>query len=73
MAVLVLSPAGVVQLWNPAAEQLFGWQADEVLGRPTPIVGADQWEAFQALLARVCGGETVTGVTARRQRREPTG
>ena len=72
MAVIVLSPAGVVQLWNPAAEQLFGWQADEVLGRPTPIVAADQWAAFQALLARVCAGETIAGLTAHRQRRDGT-
>jgi PAS domain S-box-containing protein len=72
MAMIVLSPAGVVQLWNPAAEQLFGWQADEVLGRPTPIVAVDQWEAFQALLARVCAGEAITGLTVRRQRRDGT-
>jgi PAS domain S-box-containing protein len=72
MAVMVLSPAGVVQLWNPAAEQLFGWHTNEVLGRPTPIVAADQWEAFQALLAQVCSGETVTGLTVRRRRRDGT-
>jgi len=72
LAVMVLSPAGVVQLWNPAAEQLFGWQADEVLGRSTPIVAPDQREAFQALLARVCAGETIAGLTVRRQRRDAT-
>jgi two-component system sensor histidine kinase UhpB len=72
MAVLVLSPAGVVQLWNPAAEQLFGWQASEVLGRPTPIVPADQRDTFQALLARVCAGETIAGLTARRLQRDGT-
>jgi PAS domain S-box-containing protein len=72
LAVIVLSPAGVVQLWNPAAEQLFGWQADEALGRPTPIVAPDQWAAFQALLARVCAGEAIAGLTARWQRRDGT-
>lgn len=29
---------GIVHLWNPEAERVFGWRADEVLGRPIPVV-----------------------------------
>jgi two-component system sensor histidine kinase UhpB len=72
VAILVLSPTGVVQLWNPAAEHLFGWRSDEVVGQITPIVAPDQREAFQAILARVCAGETIAGLSARRQRRDGT-
>jgi diguanylate cyclase (GGDEF)-like protein len=28
-----------VTVWNPAAEQLFGWRSDEVLGAPDPTMG----------------------------------
>src|SRR5262249_32300713 len=41
-----LAPFGLIALdgeqrvtaWNPAAERIFGWRADEVLGRTTPVV-----------------------------------
>lgn len=32
-AVITTDPAGVVIYWNPAAEQLYGWTAQEALGR----------------------------------------
>lgn len=32
-AVIVLDGAGLVCLWNPAAEALYGWNSDEALGR----------------------------------------
>jgi signal transduction histidine kinase len=34
----VIAPDTTVHVWNPAAARLFGWCADEVLGRPIPIV-----------------------------------
>ena len=34
LTVISLSPAGAVVTWNPAAEQLIGWTADVVRGRP---------------------------------------
>lgn len=33
-AVIVISAQSVIQLWNPKAEIIFGWKADEVLGKP---------------------------------------
>ncbi|WDT77025.1 MAG: EAL domain-containing protein [Candidatus Manganitrophus sp.] len=37
LAIIVIDPAGNVRMWNPAAEQILGWSAREVLGRPIPI------------------------------------
>lgn len=33
-AIIALDPQSRIILWNPAAESLYGWRADEVLGRP---------------------------------------
>ncbi len=45
-AVVVTDPAADVVFWNPAAEQLYGWSAEEAIGRPvmevTPSVDPAQ-------------------------------
>ncbi len=33
-AVLVMDSEGIVERWNPTAEEIFGWQASEILGKP---------------------------------------
>ncbi len=33
-AAILTDPLGVVRGWNPSATQLFGWTADEMVGRP---------------------------------------
>ena len=33
IAVVATCPDGEILYWNPFAEQLYGWTADEVLGR----------------------------------------
>lgn len=37
-AVVVADPDGTIVLWNGAAEALFGWSADEALGRPLELI-----------------------------------
>ena len=34
LAVIVLDADGVVRRWNPGAERIFGWSAEEVVGTP---------------------------------------
>jgi diguanylate cyclase (GGDEF)-like protein/PAS domain S-box-containing protein len=42
LPIVQVEPAsGHVVGWNPAAERLFGWSADEVIGGPLPIVPED--------------------------------
>jgi len=49
---------GVVTLWNPAAERLFGWTRDEALGTRLPFVPADRQVEFQELRERALRGES---------------
>jgi PAS domain S-box-containing protein len=37
-AVLSWNEEGIITRWNRAAEQVFGWAAGEVVGRPCPVV-----------------------------------
>jgi PAS domain S-box-containing protein len=35
-AIVVFDPEWRVRVWNKGAERMYGWSADEVLGRPVP-------------------------------------
>ena len=48
VAIVELDLEGHVHLWNPAAEQVFGWAAAEVLGGPNPVA-VDPEEQLRAL------------------------
>jgi len=37
MATIALDKSGKVTYWNPAAEHLLGWKADEVVGKTSPV------------------------------------
>jgi len=58
--------------WNESAERVFGWRAEEVLGRPLPIVPEDKEEEFAALRRRVIEGEVLAGIELVRERKDGT-
>ncbi len=45
-AIVMLDRLGLVKIWNPAAEEMFGWTEAEVLDRPNPL-GLDDDTALQ--------------------------
>ncbi|HVJ20534.1 MAG TPA: PAS domain S-box protein [Polyangiaceae bacterium] len=70
-AILGLDREGKVQtVWNAAAADLFGWSAEEVMGRRLPTVPAEGAEDFERLRAQVLAGHTLRGWEAVRQRRD---
>ncbi len=70
LAVYVVDPAGTVELWNPAAAQLFGWSEAEALGGPLPFVGPDDVAQFDELRGRVVAGGPFSRLEATRRRRD---
>jgi two-component system cell cycle sensor histidine kinase/response regulator CckA len=70
LAICSITRDGRVRSWNPAAEQLFGWRADEVIGRPLPNVPADLLDEFHALRKRVLAGNPFTNYETRRTRKD---
>jgi two-component system cell cycle sensor histidine kinase/response regulator CckA len=70
VAVIAMDPAGIVTLWNPGAEQLFGWSTDEVVGRMTPVVPEEDRPYFEDVCRRVTAGETVECPSRERRRKD---
>ena len=48
LAIIVVNDQAQVQLWNPAAERIFGWLSAEVIGRQMPIIPAEKLTTFQS-------------------------
>jgi two-component system cell cycle sensor histidine kinase/response regulator CckA len=70
LAMWVVGSDGTVKMWNPAAERIFGWRRDEVLGHALPIVAADHAEESRQIRERGLRGEPVVGVEVQRQRKD---
>lgn len=54
-----------VTVWNPAAERMFGWYADEVLGDELPIIPRELRPEYGAVLEQVRAGTPLTIFTRR--------
>lgn len=70
IAIMVLDAEGRCTLWNPAAQRIFGWRADEVLGRPLPTIPTDRQEEHRAFRERVLRGEGFVEEEVLRQRKD---
>ena len=70
VAINVLDLEGRILMWNPAAERLFGWRADEVLGGPSPHITEEQRGLVVRAIDRVQRGEAVEPYEAQRARKD---
>ncbi|WP_128380760.1 PAS domain S-box protein [Streptomyces cavernae] len=57
-AILAATLDGVITYWNAAAQRLYGYTADEVMGRPVSVLAPpDRQDEIAELLERLCKGE----------------
>jgi len=68
LAIVTFDPEGIVTMWNPAAERIFGWSESEALGSHLPFVPADKQGEFRALRQRALHGEVFTAPELHRRR-----
>jgi PAS domain S-box-containing protein len=71
IAIIGLDLDGNVQtVWNPAAEKMLGWSAQEIMGHPLPSVSTESQEEFRGFREQIRRGLTLDGMDVRRQRRD---
>ena len=70
LPIIMLDLDGKVSLWNGAAEAVFGWSAEEVLGQSLPIIPTALTEEYRAAFKRAAGGERDLTVETVRQTKD---
>ena len=66
VAVLEVDLDDRIALWNPAAERMFGWTAEEMIGGPLRHIPDEERERLDELMVRVRSGEVYTGIEGKR-------
>src|SRR6201999_2500758 len=64
-AIVAFSTDRNVMLWNPAAERMFGWAAQEVIGLEPPTIPEELAAEHNAVFERVRGGGQISFATRR--------
>jgi two-component system sensor kinase FixL len=64
---------GIITDWNPGAEAIFGYSAQEVIGKPVSMLAAPDRESdMPVILARIRGGERVEHYETQRRCKDGT-
>jgi PAS domain S-box-containing protein len=59
IGIVTMDREGTVTTWNDAAERIFGYSADEVIGRINPAIPDDAVAGFRESISRVLEGATI--------------
>ncbi len=61
----------IVTSWNQGAERLFGYTAEEMIGKPvTILIPEERFDEEPVILARICAGERIEPYETVRQRKD---
>ena len=69
-AIVMLDLEGKVKIWNPAAEQMFGWTEAEVINQPSPIELDNQLADHPTLQTNILQGQTYSRLEFRLQKKD---
>lgn len=70
LAIIALDIDGLVTIWNPEAVRVFGWSAEEVIGKPLPTIPRDLREEYVRNFSMALRGEPIAREVTRRMRRD---
>jgi PAS domain S-box-containing protein len=70
-AIISKDLSGTIQTWNASAERLFGYTAEEAIGRSVAtLVPADRQAEEPKIMSRICSGEHIRHYETVRQRKD---
>jgi PAS domain S-box-containing protein len=61
---------GLIEIWNRAAEEMFGWQRDEVVGKPNPLIPLERADEWLAIRNEVNAGRVIRSREVSRARKD---
>ncbi|HJQ31088.1 MAG TPA: PAS domain S-box protein [Pyrinomonadaceae bacterium] len=72
-AVITKTLEGVITSWNPGAQRVFGYTADEAIGKPvTMLIPEDHIDEEPTILSRIRAGERIEHYETVRRRKDGT-
>jgi PAS domain S-box-containing protein len=71
-AIVCLDAERRVILWNAAAERLFGYTDEEIIGQPYPLVMPDEREEFDIRFKRLAAGEVLRNLASHGRHKDGT-
>ena len=72
LSIVVLDRNGCVVSWNPAAETVYGWKEEEVIGRHAPYIIEGGEKDYDDLWRRIIAGEGFVNQPTQRIRKDGT-
>ena len=70
VAIVTLDRSSHVEMWNPAAERIFGWNREEVQGQLPPFISGEHEPEFRQRFTSLLQGDGFTGLEASRLNKE---
>ncbi len=70
VAILAMDRVGRTRIWNPAAERMFGWTANEVLGGAIPYLPPERHQEHQVFREILRQGGSISNVETQRVRKD---
>lgn len=71
LGIVVFDSQAVITRWNPAAEKIFGWKENEVLGRSyNPVLPEGNDEVYRKMREKLLGGGSLIGEEVIRKRKD---
>lgn len=69
-AIFTLDLAERVKIWNPAAERMFGWTHQEIVGQLNPVINTAEVRQYHEIKQQILQGITPPSLEIKRQRKD---